>query len=330
MSISRNKKNGRFMFEFDRQLPTGRVRARKTLPKGWNRTQADAFDRSESARLYAAATGIERPQHSIEDAVKAYLRDRVPALKSGGNIKHELAQMFWAYKGRPLTALPDACRDYSTKATRDDGEPLSPATLRNRIRYLTSACRYAWKHHAMCDHDPAERVIVPVVRNERQFFIDRRQMLELARKIDDRPSRAAVRIAFYSAMRMSEIRRAERVEGMFVLADSKNGKPRHIPIHPKVLSASRLELPDQSTISRHFRAARKLVGMDWLHFHDLRHSAASEMINQHIDLYTVGAVLGHRSSVSTQRYAHLATDSLRDAIATIGRKIPHHEKARAA
>jgi site-specific recombinase XerD len=31
-------------------------------------------------------------------------------------------------------------------------------------------------------------------------------------------------------------------------------------------------------------------------------------------------VLGHKSSVSTQRYSHLATDSLRDAVAKIGRK----------
>ncbi|MCG1054099.1 tyrosine-type recombinase/integrase [Mycetohabitans sp. B5] len=66
--------------------------------------------------------------------------------------------------------------------------------------------------------------------------------------------------------------------------------------------------------------------MDWLHFHDLRHSAASQMINQRVDLYTVGAVLGHKSHASTQRYAHLATESLRDAITRIGQNFPHHKK----
>lgn len=44
------------------------------------------------------------------------------------------------------------------------------------------------------------------------------------------------------------------------------------------------------------------------------------MINQGIDLYTVGAVLGHKSAVSTKRYAHLAQDTLREAIGRIGKK----------
>ncbi len=58
-----------------------------------------------------------------------------------------------------------------------------------------------------------------------------------------------------------------------------------------------------------------------MHFHDLRHSAASQMINAGVDLYTVGAVLGHRSASSTKRYSHLATDSLRVALDKIGRKV---------
>jgi len=330
MPIYRDKARGCFVFEFDRRINGQRIRARKFLPKTWNRTKADAYDRQESDRLYSLGTGVERPEHSIEDAVKVYLKHRVPELKSGGNIENELAIMFWAYRGKPMTALPDVCKEYSAKAAKENGDPISPATLRNRIRYLTAACRYGWKFHGMGKHDPAERVISPVVRNERQHSIDRREMVLLCRAIHHRETRAAIRIAFYSGMRMSEIIRADRADGMFVLTDTKNGKPRHIPIHPSLTIAARVHLPDQSTISRHFRNARKAVGMDWLHFHDLRHSAASAMINQGVDLYTVGAVLGHRSAVSTQRYAHLATDSLRDAIAKIGQKVPQQNKKRVA
>jgi len=54
------------------------------------------------------------------------------------------------------------------RVDENDDKPLAAATLRNRIRYLTSACRYAWKHQGMCEHDPAERVIAPMVRNERR------------------------------------------------------------------------------------------------------------------------------------------------------------------
>jgi len=84
------------------------------------------------------------------------------------------------------------------------------------------------------------------------------------------------------------------------------------------------------SVSAHFRAVRDAVGMHWLHFHDLRHSAASEMINSGVDLYTVGAVLGHKSAQSIKRYAHLATASLSDAIGKIGRKVTDSKKKRPA
>ncbi|UMU20461.1 site-specific integrase [Herbaspirillum seropedicae] len=222
-----------------------------------------------------------------------------------------------------MSELAQVCKSYMAKAGRadeDNDSPLAAATLRNRIRYLTSACRYAWKHHGMSEHDPAERVIAPLVRNERRRYITRKEMLQLCLASKHRPTRAAVRIAFYSGMRMSEILRAERTHDAFVLDETKNGEPRIVPMHRKIRCCAKVPLPDQSRISKHFRDARKLVGLDWLHFHDLRHSAASSMINEGVDLYTVGAVLGHKTASSTKRYAHLATSSLKSAIERIGKK----------
>lgn len=45
------------------------------------------------------------------------------------------------------------------------------------------------------------------------------------------------------------------------------------------------------------------------------------MINAGVDLYTIGAVLGHKSAVSTARYTHLAHARLRDAVGAIGKKM---------
>lgn len=47
---------------------------------------------------------------------------------------------------------------------------------------------------------------------------------------------------------------------------------------------------------------------------DLRHSAASAMVNAGVDLYAVGRVLGHASHKTTMRYAHLNDDTLRAAV----------------
>lgn len=337
MPIYRDKAKGRFVFEFSRRIGGQRVRARKLLPKTWNRAQADAFDRQESARLYATVHRVGGADPLIEDAVALYLKERVLDLKNRAVVEANLALVFWAYQGRPLSALPDVCKAIQLRSKREpaedgtvDDRPLAPATIRNRIRYLTAACRWSWKKHGLGEHDPAARVTVPVVRNERRVFISREQMLQLARACTHRPTRAAIRIAFYSGMRISEIIRAERRDDAFALHDTKNGEPRIVPMHPRVRCCAHYQQVEASATSAYFRAARAAAGMEWLHFHDLRHSAASELINNQVDLYTVGAVLGHKSSQSTKRYAHLATDTMRAAIMKIGQNLPHQGKKKAA
>lgn len=315
MPIYRDKKRGTFVFEFDVRIGGERVRATKHLPKTWNRAQADEFDRKESAALYARAQGIGRNDQAIEDAVNLYLMHRATALKHGRNVAAELALIYPHYKGRPMSALPDVC-----KAIQIKGAGLSPATLKNRISYLRAACRYAWKHHDMGDADPGARVSVPTVRNERHVYITRAEMLRMARACRSRPVRALIRIAYYSGMRLGEIERAQVIDGRFVLTDTKNGDPRIIPIHPRIVCCLGYPKINRASLHFYFSEARAAIKRPDLHFHDLRHSAASEMINQGVDLYTVGAVLGHRSAASMKRYAHLATDRLEEAIRKIGKR----------
>jgi site-specific recombinase XerD len=47
-------------------------------------------------------------------------------------------------------------------------------------------------------------------------------------------------------------------------------------------------------------------------FHSCRHSYASWLIDQGADLYTVQKLLGHKTNVMTQRYAHLSENRLKD------------------
>jgi integrase len=48
--------------------------------------------------------------------------------------------------------------------------------------------------------------------------------------------------------------------------------------------------------------------------HDLRHSFASAAIGSGVALYSVGKLLGHRSSRTTERYAHLSAEAQREAL----------------
>jgi site-specific recombinase XerD len=49
-------------------------------------------------------------------------------------------------------------------------------------------------------------------------------------------------------------------------------------------------------------------------FHDLRHTFASALVQKGVDLYRVQRLLGHRDGRMTQRYAHLAPETLLEAV----------------
>lgn len=48
------------------------------------------------------------------------------------------------------------------------------------------------------------------------------------------------------------------------------------------------------------------VGIKDASFHSLRHTAASWLVMEGVDLYAVGRILGHKTPRMTQRYAHLS------------------------
>jgi integrase len=60
------------------------------------------------------------------------------------------------------------------------------------------------------------------------------------------------------------------------------------------------------------RVFTKLGIMD-ASFHTLRHTAASWMVQQGVDLYAVGQFLGHKTPRMTQRYAHLSPGYMAEA-----------------
>ncbi|MGL4648994.1 MAG: hypothetical protein ACRC1H_06285 [Caldilineaceae bacterium] len=132
MSIYRDKPTGQWRFDFDRRINGARVRRRQLLPAGWTRAQADAFDRKESAALYAIATGVARPRHLIDQAVTRYLKERVPVLKAGANASREIECMRDWWAGRDIEDLAHVCAEYAA----DQLGALAPATIKNRIAYL--------------------------------------------------------------------------------------------------------------------------------------------------------------------------------------------------
>ena len=72
---------------------------------------------------------------------------------------------------------------------------------------------------------------------------------------------------------------------------------------------------NEDYISRKFKIAVRTSNLsENIHFHTLRHSFASNLVQQGVDLYVVKELLGHEDVRTTQIYSHLQSDNLFKAI----------------
>jgi len=59
------------------------------------------------------------------------------------------------------------------------------------------------------------------------------------------------------------------------------------------------------------------AGIENFRFHDLRHTCASWLVQKEVPLKTVQEILGHKSFMTTLRYAHLAPELRSEAVERI-------------
>ena len=75
---------------------------------------------------------------------------------------------------------------------------------------------------------------------------------------------------------------------------------------------------DPRTIQRHFTDVVNRLGITGVHFHTLRHSYATRLLEMGVDIKTVSQLLGHSSAKTTlDCYAHSLLDQQRSAVARL-------------
>jgi len=143
-------------------------------------------------------------------------------------------------------------------------------------------------------------------------------------------------VALNTAMRKGEIlnlkwENVDLSKRCIHVEDSKSGRSRHVPMNGLVVEALS-SLPQTSiyvfpsprtgdvfkNIKASFKVACKRAGVKGLRFHDLRHTAATRMVEALVDLVTVSKILGHSSIQMTMRYAHPTPENMRQAVEKLG------------
>lgn len=151
---------------------------------------------------------------------------------------------------------------------------------------------------------------------------------------------AAIRLFVLTGARLGEIltlkwEYLDLDAGVLRLPDSKTGAKiltLNAPARAVLASLPRVEgnpyvvpgdLPGahRTNIKRPWTMIRRLAGLEDVHIHDLRHTTASVAVASNVSLTLIGGLLGHKSQQTTQRYAHLSDDPLRDAAEKVGARI---------
>ena len=132
--------------------------------------------------------------------------------------------------------------------------------------------------------------------------------------------------------------RSVNILGKLVTVDAgnaKSGKTRHLPLNVEALdvlkrwkkqhSGAGLVFPSLSgarfdNINKAWSGLVDDAKLTDFHFHDCRHTFASNLVMAGVDLNTVRELLGHADIKMTLRYAHLAPGKLADAVEKLGAK----------
>ncbi|MDG4551967.1 MAG: site-specific integrase [Candidatus Contendobacter sp.] len=141
-------------------------------------------------------------------------------------------------------------------------------------------------------------------------------------------------LALHTGMRKGELLglawgQVDFEHGLIVLEgrQTKSGKRRAIPLNGPALAAlesrravagaAPLVFGGVKDVKRSFTHACQLAGITDFRFHDLRHTFASWLVQAGVPLPEVRDLLGHASIEMTERYAHLAPERLRGAVARL-------------
>lgn len=214
------------------------------------------------------------------------------------------------------------------------GKPMAPASVNRHLEVLRAALRVADANghfhrnpmrgvKFLDEHNERDRVATP---DEYEQLVD-----AAAPKL-----RLAIVLGFHTGMRLGEIagltweqidlrKRVVRLHS----SETKTGYGRTVPLSPEAIEALKawprsldggrlIDVAATSLSPLFSRLCRRLEIKD-LRFHDLRHSALTNLRRAGADVFTISAISGHKSLSMLKRYQTISDDDLHDAIAKVGK-----------
>jgi integrase len=219
---------------------------------------------------------------------------------------------------------------------------VSPVSVNIELKTLRAAFGEA-KRLKVIDENPFDGVKPVRVPYKEASYLTEAELGKLLSVITDPDLRHIVKFAVHTMMRRGEIVNLKRQQldlnrkeihvrsnGEFRV---KGGKPRTVPMSDWVYDFLRTRIRgaeyvflntrgcpyEGNSLSRRFKRYVRKAGLpEEIHFHSLRHTGISWLINKGVPAPFVQRLAGHSSLVVTQGYTHLEDQNLVSAMRAFG------------
>src|SRR5438132_12750434 len=257
----------------------------------------------------------------FKDFAQMYLEREGPLLKSIRTERNRVLAWAREFGSRPLGQITRAEIEAWRRERMSKCRPSTINRFMSRLKRLFSLA-VEWE---LLEESPMKGMKFLRENNARTRYLSLEECQRLIASCIAPHIRAVVTVALHSGMRLGEILNLrwhdlDFASGFILVRDSKNGESRHVA-HDATLSALFRAYPRRLGADLVFSSSSggrivdvrtgflnscKRAELTDLHFHDLRHTFASQFVMAGGDLYILKEILGHKSITMTQRYAHLS------------------------
>ena len=225
------------------------------------------------------------------------------------------------YKARRKDEVKTPRSKGLTKALGTQTKVIKPATVNRELALLKHMFTKAIEWGKLRDN-PAKKVKLLKGEVRRVRYLMPEEVQSLLSNCADH-LRPIVTVALNTGMRKSELlglmwNQVNFEQGIITLTETKNNERRDIPMNETVKAKLKeIERKGDHVFydgdGRTFRNVRKSFDtavrkskIEDFRFHDLRHTFASNLVMEGVDIMTVKELMGHKDLTMTLRYSHLA------------------------
>ena len=307
----------------------------KSLAEKWARKteleieEGTYFDKQEAA------------SHTVEQLIDRYLKEELHKLAES-DWRMRSRQLHWwknQIGNKTLNKVtPALIVEYRNKLKTDpiesknqsESKTRSGSTVNRYLAALSAVFGIASSEWQWVKENPFSRVRREKEADGRIRFLDpdeRSSLLGSCQESQNTSLYLITILALSTGMRQAEVmtltwQQISLERGTITLFKTKNGETRVVPLvglaKQLLLQSSKVRNLKNPYIfnGRHnshslfprkaWETAVKKSDITNFHFHDCRHSAASELAMNGASLHEIAAVLGHKTLAMVQRYAHLS------------------------